>query len=41
MIAMKMEYVLKSPRDGVVDRVPHGQGQAVKKGTPVVALKKE
>ena len=41
MIAMKMEYVIKAPKDGVVDRVPHAVGEFVKKGTPLVQLKED
>ncbi|XP_004924681.1 methylcrotonoyl-CoA carboxylase subunit alpha, mitochondrial [Bombyx mori] len=39
VIAMKMEYVVRSPRDGVVEAVaPFKQGDAVGKGTQVVML---
>ncbi|XP_038209344.1 methylcrotonoyl-CoA carboxylase subunit alpha, mitochondrial [Zerene cesonia] len=39
VIAMKMEYVVRSPRDGVVSEVaPFKQGDAVGKGAQVVTL---
>ena len=36
MIAMKMEYVIRSPKDGVVAKVLHGVGDFVAKDTPLV-----
>lgn len=39
VIAMKMEYVVRSPRDGVVAEImSFKQGDAVGKGTQVVIL---
>ena len=39
MIAMKMEYVIKAPKDGVVERVSHKVGDFVAKNTPLVQFK--
>ncbi|KAI5635366.1 carbamoyl-phosphate synthase L chain, ATP binding domain-containing protein [Phthorimaea operculella] len=40
VIAMKMEYVVRSPRDGVVECIAnYNQGDAVGKGTQIVKLK--
>lgn len=36
MIAMKMEYVIKAPKDGKVAKVSHKVGDFVTKGTPLV-----
>ncbi|CAG4923342.1 unnamed protein product [Colias eurytheme] len=42
VIAMKMEYVVRSPRDGVVaEVVPFKQGDAVGKGAQVVTLQED
>lgn len=42
VIAMKMEYVVRSPRDGVVSEVAKFvQGDAVGKGVQVVTLESE
>ncbi|XP_045506073.1 methylcrotonoyl-CoA carboxylase subunit alpha, mitochondrial [Colias croceus] len=42
VIAMKMEYVVRSPRDGVVAEVaPFKQGDAVGKGAQVVTLQED
>ncbi|CAH2237460.1 jg12793 [Pararge aegeria aegeria] len=42
VIAMKMEYVVRSPRDGVVDTIASfKQGDAVGKGAQVVLLKED
>jgi 3-methylcrotonyl-CoA carboxylase alpha subunit len=38
MIAMKMEYVIRSPKDGVVDKVLHSVGDFVAKETPLVSF---
>ncbi len=38
MIAMKMEYVIKSAKDGVVKSVNCQVGQSVKKGARLVLL---
>lgn len=38
MIAMKMEYVIKASRDGVVKSVNCSVGQSVKKSTKLVVL---
>ncbi|KAJ2946343.1 hypothetical protein O0L34_g12380 [Tuta absoluta] len=39
VIAMKMEYVVRSPRDGVVESIAnYNQGDAVGKGTQIVKL---
>ena len=36
MIAMKMEYVIKAPKDGKVKKVPHRVGDFVTKGTSLI-----
>jgi len=41
MIAMKMEYVIKAPKDGKVASVPHNQGDFVQKGTLLVNFSEE
>ena len=41
MIAMKMEYVIKAPRDGVVEKVNHKVGDFVAKNTLLVQMKEE
>ncbi|XP_041974200.1 methylcrotonoyl-CoA carboxylase subunit alpha, mitochondrial [Aricia agestis] len=42
VIAMKMEYVVRSPREGVVaDVAPYKQGDAIGKGTQIVILAEE
>lgn len=41
MIAMKMEYVIKAPKDGKVNKVPHKVGDFVTKGTPLVEFEEE
>lgn len=42
VIAMKMEYVVRSPRDGVVGAVMNVRtGEAVGKGTEIVTLESE
>ena len=33
MVAMKMEYVIKAPKTGIVTKVPHKIGDFVTKGT--------
>lgn len=38
MIAMKMEYVIKSPTKGVVQKVLFNVGQTVDKGTTLVVV---
>lgn len=38
IIAMKMEHVLKAPRDGVVESVSGGAGSNVAKGEAVVTF---
>lgn len=38
IIAMKMEYVLKAPKDGIVKSVNTKLGQSVKKGEVIVAF---
>ncbi len=38
MIAMKMEYVIRSPKDGIVDKVLHSVGDFVAKETPLVSF---
>ncbi|KAF2196959.1 3-methylcrotonyl-CoA carboxylase subunit alpha [Delitschia confertaspora ATCC 74209] len=39
--SMKMETVIRSPKDGVVERVVHGVGDICKAGTPLVEFKEE
>ena len=39
MIAMKMEYVIKAPKDGIVEKVCHKVGDFVSKNTPLVNFK--
>jgi 3-methylcrotonyl-CoA carboxylase alpha subunit len=41
MIAMKMEYVIRSPKDGVVLKVPHRVGDFVAKNTPLVSFEED
>ena len=41
MIAMKMEYVIKAPKDGKVAKVPHAVGDFVAKGTLLVNFEEE
>lgn len=42
VIAMKMEYVVRSPRDGVVAALAnYNQGDSVGKGTVIVTLEGE
>ena len=41
MIAMKMEYVIRSPKDGVVSKVLHRVGDFVAKDTPLVSFVEE
>ena len=41
MIAMKMEYVIRSPKDGVVAKVLHNVGDFVAKETPLVSFVEE
>ena len=41
MIAMKMEYVIRSPKDGVVSKVLHNVGDFVAKETPLVSFVEE
>lgn len=41
IIAMKMEYVLKAPRDGVVEKVNASVGKSVAKGDVIVAFQEE
>ena len=41
MIAMKMEYVIRSPKDGVVAKVLHRVGDFVAKDTPLVSFVEE
>lgn len=41
IIAMKMEYVLKAPRDGTVERVSTKLGQNVAKGEVIVKFEDE
>lgn len=38
MIAMKMEYVIKSPKDGVIKKISHNAGETVSKGTVLVSF---
>ena len=38
---MKMEYVIKAPKDGVVEKVSHKIGDFVAKNTPLVQFKGE
>ena len=39
MIAMKMEYVIKAPKDGVVEAINHNVGEFVAKDTLLVQMK--
>lgn len=41
IIAMKMEYVLKAPKDGVVKSVNASVGKSVAKGDVIVAFEEE
>lgn len=41
IIAMKMEYVLKAPRDGIVKSINATVGKFVAKGEIVVAFEKD
>ena len=41
MIAMKMEYVIRSPKDGVVSKVLHRVGDFVAKDAPLVSFVEE
>lgn len=41
MIAMKMEYVIKAPKDGIIERVVHKVGDFVQKNSPLVHFKDE
>lgn len=41
MIAMKMEYVIRAARDGVVEKVYHKPGDTVAKGTVLVHLQED
>ncbi len=41
MIAMKMEYVIRSPKDGTVAKVLHNVGDFVAKDTPLVSFQEE
>lgn len=41
IIAMKMEYVLKAPKDGVVKSVNTKLGQSVSKGEVIVAFEED
>lgn len=41
IIAMKMEYVLKAPKDGVVKSVNASVGKSVTKGAVIVAFEEE
>ncbi|KAH9492190.1 Methylcrotonoyl-CoA carboxylase subunit alpha, mitochondrial [Bulinus truncatus] len=41
MIAMKMEYVIRAAKDGVVEKVFHKAGDTVPKGTILVHLKQD
>lgn len=41
MIAMKMEYIIRSPKDGIVLKVPHKVGDFVAKNTPLVSFAEE
>ncbi|CAD5114772.1 DgyrCDS3816 [Dimorphilus gyrociliatus] len=38
MIAMKMEYVIKSPKDGVIKKIFHKSGDTTSKGTVLVTF---
>lgn len=41
IIAMKMEYVLKAPKDGIVKSVNASVGKSVAKGDVIVAFEEE
>lgn len=41
IIAMKMEYVLKAPKDGIVNKVNASIGKSVAKGDVIVAFEEE
>lgn len=41
IIAMKMEYVLKAPKDGIVKSVNASVGKSVAKGAVIVAFEEE
>lgn len=41
IIAMKMEYVLKAPRDGIVKSVNADVGQSVAKGAVIIEFEQE
>lgn len=41
IIAMKMEYVLKAPKDGIVKSVNASVGKSVTKGDVIVAFEEE
>lgn len=41
IIAMKMEYVIRAPKDGRIKHVPHQVGETVRKGTPLILLEDE
>lgn len=41
IIAMKMEYVLKAPKDGIVKSVNASIGKSVAKGDVIVAFEEE
>lgn len=41
MLAMKMEHTIRSPRDGVIESVLYGEGDAVNRNGLLVKLKAE
>jgi len=41
MIAMKMEYTIRAPRAGIVEKVPFSEGTTVQKGARLVHLQEE
>ena len=41
IIAMKIEYVIKAPKTGIVTKVPHKIGDFVTKGTALVEFADE
>ncbi|ESO97880.1 hypothetical protein LOTGIDRAFT_103911 [Lottia gigantea] len=41
MIAMKMEYVIRAPKSGVVEKIVHQVGETVSKGTLLIHLKED
>jgi 3-methylcrotonyl-CoA carboxylase alpha subunit len=36
--AMKMEHAIRAPKDGIVSRLPHGEGDLVEAGTPLAEI---